>query len=485
MTIGKIAEFNVHKDDWKLYVERLEQYFVVNDIQQDLHVPTLITVMGAESYELLVNLCTPNKPKTKTFEQLSEIMSKHLQPKPSELAERYKFRHRTQKGGETIAEYVAVLKKMSKTCEFGSWLEESLRDQLVCGIASENIRQRLFAESGLDFAKAYKLAASMESAEKDAAMVEGPKSSAGTDAATVTCQAMTATRHAARGAERGGQPGVERRDARERRDFRERRAGRESVMSVPGERARPGERAQPGERVRAQRLCRVCGGNHNESTCKFASYVCRVCNRQGHLRRMCPNMVGQHQVDVQTTGSDGEADSDEVIFVDVCRLSMTSCKPIYISLNVHNKDIAMECDTGSAVSCISRECYKRLFSDLTLQPCKLILRYYTGETVKPLGIIRPLVRYKNRSEFLELLVIEKGKTVLLGRHWIAALKIQLPNLSYDVHKICESNDCDVSYFSSKYCNVFAEGLGRFTGGAVSIHVRPGARPVFMRCTCYK
>ncbi|XP_022818470.1 uncharacterized protein K02A2.6-like [Spodoptera litura] len=34
--------------------------------------------------------------------------------------------------------------------------------------------------------------------------------------------------------------------------------------------------------------------------------------------------------------------------------------------------------------------------------------------------------------------------------------------------------------SSKYCEVFADGLGRFTGGKVSVHVRPGARPVFMR-----
>lgn len=134
MSIGKISEFKVHSDDWKLYVERLEQYFLVNKIAVELQVPTLITVMGADAYEFLVNLCTPEKPKTKTFAQISDIMGRHLQTKPSELAERYKFRHRKQKDGESISEYTAVLKKMSKTCEFGSWLEESLRDQLVCGI---------------------------------------------------------------------------------------------------------------------------------------------------------------------------------------------------------------------------------------------------------------------------------------------------------------------------------------------------------------
>ncbi|XP_052742135.1 uncharacterized protein LOC128198847 [Bicyclus anynana] len=177
MSIGKISEFNMHSDNWKLYVERLEQYFKVNKIDSDLYVPTLITVMGAECYELLVNLCTPAKPTSKTFSELTVILEKHLQPKPSILAERFKFRHRKQTEGESIAEYVAILKCLSKTCEFGNWLEESLRDQFVCGITSETIRQRLFAEEKLDFGKAYGLAMSLEAAEKNAAIVEAPPSS--------------------------------------------------------------------------------------------------------------------------------------------------------------------------------------------------------------------------------------------------------------------------------------------------------------------
>ncbi|CAG4990282.1 unnamed protein product [Colias eurytheme] len=108
MSIGKITEFNIHQDDWNLYVERLEQYFIVNKISEDLQVPTLITIMGTESYELLVNLCTPVRPMDKKFREISDIMTHHLQPKPSELAERYKFHQRKQKDNETISEYVAV-----------------------------------------------------------------------------------------------------------------------------------------------------------------------------------------------------------------------------------------------------------------------------------------------------------------------------------------------------------------------------------------
>ncbi|KAM3955701.1 uncharacterized protein ACR2FA_010382 [Aphomia sociella] len=175
MSIGKISEFDVDVDNWRLYVERLEQYFVVNKISEELKVPTLVTVMGARSYELLVNLCTQDKPTSKKFKELTDIMEAHLQPRPSILAERYKFHHKKQNTNEKIMEYIADLKKMSRTCDFGKWLDESLRDQLVCGLASEVIRQRLFAEDKLDFNKACRLALNMESAEIDAALVESDK----------------------------------------------------------------------------------------------------------------------------------------------------------------------------------------------------------------------------------------------------------------------------------------------------------------------
>lgn len=220
------------------------------------------------------------------------------------------------------------------------------------------------------------------------------------------------------------------------------------------------------------------------TTCKFQRYVCRVCNRQGHLKRMCPNVTGQHHVDVTHPGSNDEGEvsgEEEVVFVNISKLSSIHCSPLYVKLNINGKDINMECDTGSAISCISKECYNKLFSDLPLEPCQLVLKYYTGETVRPLGLVRPLVEYKGRKKILELYVIENGRTVLLGRQWMSSLKIQLPTFETDLSLMYnESNEFDVSRFSSKYCDVFADGLGRFTGGTVSVTVREGARPVFMR-----
>ncbi|XP_069355625.1 uncharacterized protein [Maniola hyperantus] len=166
MSVGNIEVFNPATDNWKLYTERLEQYFLINDIREHLKVPTLVTLMGGTSYELLVTLCAPQKPSTMTFKDVVKTMSDHLYPKPCILAERYKFRQRKQYNGETISEYVADLKKLAVKCEFKTSLDENLRDQLVCGIQCETTRQRLFAEDELDFRSALAIAQSLEVFER-------------------------------------------------------------------------------------------------------------------------------------------------------------------------------------------------------------------------------------------------------------------------------------------------------------------------------
>lgn len=116
MAVGKIGPFDVAKDNWNSYVDRLDQYFIANALKSEVKVATLITVIGNDAYELMVNLCTPEKPSAKTYSELVNIMKGHLNPKPSQLAERFKYRQRVQKQGESVAVYVSELKRLSKDC---------------------------------------------------------------------------------------------------------------------------------------------------------------------------------------------------------------------------------------------------------------------------------------------------------------------------------------------------------------------------------
>lgn len=131
MSVGKLGEFDVAAGNWSLYCDRLSMYFKANNISDELKLPTLISVVGEATYELMVNLVSPRNPCDLTYPEVIRVMKDHLQPKRSVMAESYRFR---QREAETISQYVAELRKLSRFCDFTNSLNDNLRYQFVCGL---------------------------------------------------------------------------------------------------------------------------------------------------------------------------------------------------------------------------------------------------------------------------------------------------------------------------------------------------------------
>ena len=171
-TIGKIESFDDTKENWETYVERVEQFFLANDIDDDHKVPTLLSLIGGKTYTLLRDLLAPEKPATKSFQQIVTTLQEHLSPKPLEIAERFRFYKRNQNEGESILSYVAELRKLATHCNFGGNLNEALRDRLVCGLRNMQIQKRLLSEAKLKYSKAVEIAVAMETAIRDASELQ-------------------------------------------------------------------------------------------------------------------------------------------------------------------------------------------------------------------------------------------------------------------------------------------------------------------------
>lgn len=60
--------------------------------------------------------------------------------------ERHKFNTRNQKEGESIQSYVADLRILASTCEYGALKDDLIRDKIVCGVASNTVRKQLLKE---------------------------------------------------------------------------------------------------------------------------------------------------------------------------------------------------------------------------------------------------------------------------------------------------------------------------------------------------
>lgn len=451
--IGKIRDFDMTSGNWTLYVERLEMYFKVNNVDKNMWLAILITGIGDQTYELLSTLCSPSKPSELTYEKAVTMLKNHLQPKPAVMAERFRFRQRRQKDDENITQYLTEIKKLSKTCEFGGNLEENLRDQLVCGVKSDVIRQRLFAEDNLTYSGAVKLACGLEAAERDAAVVEHK-----TNAEVPANVNVLNTK----------------------RRERDQRGSRKGAAQETGKGAGS---------------CTACGWRgHATDECRYKNFICSKCKQSGHLRRVCPKSQsstgrgkrrGVNHVEAagrgQPGGSRGDSSSDE-LEEELHQLCLNEYNPVSLSLLVDDNVIKMEIDTGSAVSCISKKTYDKYFSTRPIEPFNLLLKFYDGSNIKPLGVIRPKVQYKGKIKYLELFVIDGGTTSLLGRQWLSEMEIKIPPFQQSINygQILNKKSDSVVVLLNRYKELFSGGLGRYTGGKATLQLREGATPVYCR-----
>ena len=191
----------------------------------------LLSNSGAQAYQLVKNLLAPAKSTEKTFTDIVAVLKEHWQPKPSEIVQRYNFHSRVQKEGESIADYVAELRRLSEHFGFKeNTLDDMLCDRLMCRVKYTRIQKKLLAESDLTFKKAYWMAQAVEAAEQQSKELQDK--------------------------DEAGQP----------------------VHSVQNKKYTD----------LTQGNCYRCGGfRHNSSECFFKEASCRLCSKTGHIARAC------------------------------------------------------------------------------------------------------------------------------------------------------------------------------------------------------
>ena len=137
-----------------------------------------MSIVGAETYQLMRNLTAPAKPTEKSFDQLFKLVKEHHNPAPSVILQCFKFASRQQKSGESVTTYLSELRRLSEHCKYGQTLDEMLCDHIVCGIhiADSRLQRRLLAEPELTLKKAIELAQAQETVDQGAQQLQQKQS---------------------------------------------------------------------------------------------------------------------------------------------------------------------------------------------------------------------------------------------------------------------------------------------------------------------
>lgn len=435
---GNIEEFDINSHNWDEYVERLEHYFVANEVEEENQQRAiLLTVCGSKTYGLIRNIVSPDKPSDKTYDELITEIRSHLKPKPLIIAERFKFHQRKQREGETVSQFMAELRKLSEHCNFEAFLNDALRDRFVCGLTSTATQRKLLSEADLTLKKAMDIAVSMELAD---------------------CES---------------------------------RKLKESYTLDEGKNA---ERAH---KVFSQ--CFRCGkNNHSEDKCFYKNSKCHKCKETGHLGRVCRsrqnvNKPRAHQSTESTAGKKGhrvKKKTPKVNFVDsdpdtsdtqeteqkyswpLFSIKSGGQKEINVNLLVDNKPLKMELDTGASVTLMSEKEYRQKF-DGKLSKTSIVLRTYTGQILPVIGEKSVTVTYEGQKLSLPLLVVKADGPALLGRNWLSQLKLNWQSIKYTIHGNLEEE------IFRKF-EVFNEELGTVKGVTATLRLQENVSPKFFK-----
>ena len=159
---GKIGEFDPEQDDWELYVERMNFYFVAKKKGDSFD------GNGWKSLPSYTKLLVPSTPGEATVTEIVTLMQEHTKPTPSVIVQRLKFNKRDRQPNESIANFMAALREIAQYCIYGPTLDEILRDRLVSGVQNAVIQKKLLAGKDLTFKSALEIALALEIADKNA-----------------------------------------------------------------------------------------------------------------------------------------------------------------------------------------------------------------------------------------------------------------------------------------------------------------------------
>ena len=419
---GVVAQFDSSQEDWIEYIERLENYFVANEVTDEgKRRAILLTAVGRQTYHVIRNLAVPRSPKELTYAEIVETVTTHYNPKPSPIIKRFDFNTRCQEEGESIANYIAALRSIAEHCDYGETLNDMLRDRLVCGIRDKRVQRRLLQEPDLTFKQARDIALTAETANKDALKLQQQPPQPSKEINLLKSHKPSST----------------------------------------------------------DKECHRCGGKHSPAQCKYKDYECRYCKKKGHLQSVCRKKKKAEEsttpakptkwVEEESTSKNDVSEYSDSLW----HVTNGSSKSITVQVKLNGVPSQMELDTGASVSLISEatfETLKKRGAELSTSSAKLCT--YTGEAIKVMGSTNVRVTYEDQDVTLPLLVTEGKGPSLIGRNWLSSLR-----LNWKAIFTVQSRKT-LDEILSKYDEVFDDNLGTLEGVTAKLHVDTTASPRF-------
>lgn len=152
--------------NWKKFKRTWVNYEIASGLvkkEKELRTATFLTCIGADAADVYEGFAFEEEGDEKDIDKVLDKFDNFCVGKTNETYERYLFNTCVQLEGINIDSYVAKLRKLAKTCNYGGLEDNLIRDRIVCGIRENTIRKRLLQEDKLSLDRAIDMCRAFES----------------------------------------------------------------------------------------------------------------------------------------------------------------------------------------------------------------------------------------------------------------------------------------------------------------------------------
>ena len=427
--------------NWKYFKSSWQNYFVALELKKKdptVQIATLKAVMGKECFQIYEHLPLSDE-EHKDLDTILSALTEHFELKTNVIYERYIFNSCKQENTKNIESYLARLRKLAATCEYGALLDEMLRDRIVIGISDNQIRARLLRESKLTLQKGLEICRSSEQANLHLQQMDPAESA-----------------HYIKG----------------KGKLQSRKQSKQKTEGII-------------------RSCLFCGKSHTRGRCPAYGTTCSICNKKNHLPERCraksagasTRQKYEHQSKTRHTKAHRvhemeEYSSDESIYsVNESNGRRQYFARIHLqalSRNTPPVTLRIQLDSGATCSIMSLDDYK-LVTGTNPPPTTTALKMYDGSQLQAMGADTLCAVSSGTAKKVHFKIVEKAPSPLLSGRAAEALGLMSFNMDQLVNTVQETPMPMHSEVLQEYNYVF-HGLGQLPGH-YHIEIDPSATPV--------
>ena len=396
--------------NWKKFARMWRNYEIVTRLSEEtdeFRTAKLLTCIGSEALDVYEGLPFADDNERQNVTTVLKKFEEFCLGEMNETYESYLFYMRSQDVGESVESYIATLRKMAKTCNFGQVEDRLIRDRVVMGIRDEALRSKLLQIRQLDLKMCIDCCRAFESSQ-------------------LQTRAMNKGQH----------------------------QHQEDIHWVS---KKPQKKAWTPRKPLEKKKCGYCGKTHvpDKQQCPAFGKECSKCHRSNHFAAVCKQTKQQAKVHAVCM-----PDDDYILMVEEeNKLSRTVCANMIIG----GQNVNFQIDSGATANVLPESEYVRVTDDsklVHLQHTQTQLIMYNKTVVLPTGQrILDVKNPKNNENYkVRFIVVRRDCKPILGLRAVQHMQLITVN-SANIAVVETAKDEDVM---STYQDVFT-GEGRLEG----------------------